>query len=198
MLKEGATNPEVTATCIPRDSARLAAGGRFVEVTLRTLLVGAMCACFALPAVAQDVYDWNGFYAGVMGSFGNYLGNNTMTSAIGVAGLRHEVGNGFVVGVEGHAGYGLVSSYDFPEAGVEVQAGMLVGGNVLVYGSASYGVAWENWAYPSDIPAIGAGVEYAMNELAHLRLNGEVIYGDYQMNGYVHVRGGAGVLFQLD
>lgn len=147
----------------------------------------AVCAAATLagPAVAADVisyptstarqlpvadspngFDWNGFYAGVYGTYQRSPGGGDL----------------FGAGI----GFGVNTTFDFVLAGAEIavqglgagnggtsyaqavgRAGLLVNDNTLLYGAAGYGLDTGS-PDESDLLA-GGGLEYALTDAVSLR-----------------------------
>lgn len=119
-------------------------------------------------ASSTPAYDWTGFYAGVYGAY------------------RHSPadGNQFGIGIDA----GVSTTFNFVLAGAEVaveglgagaggasyaealgRAGVLVGDNTLLYGTAGYGTGLGGTASGQSDVLVGAGLEQAITDSVSLR-----------------------------
>lgn len=152
----------------------------------------AILAAFAPSAQAQD--SWTGLYAG--GAVGNLQATGSgvsdeSTMASIIAGYNMDLGNQFVIGLEGDLTSDEISRHDFvytlrPRAGYKMfnDAGLAFG-TVGYGGTQISGDNPEGWTF-------GLGYEHQLTEALHLRA--EYLYSEHELDGltldYDYLRAG--------
>jgi opacity protein-like surface antigen len=135
-------------------SAFLATGAVAADITMPAPTI------VAPPPPPAPAFSWNRAYVGVYA--GSWI---TCCGVMGgvFAGKNFELGDRFVVGVEGMAG-----AYAGPtfEAYLLARAGLLLGSRVLIYGGI--GAGWD----AVFVLAAQAGIEVALGQSLSLRLQG--------------------------
>lgn len=128
---------------------------------------------------ANAAFDWDGFYAGIFGSYQHAAATGGDHFGLGIdAGIDttfNFVLAGAEVAVQGLGGPAGGSSY----AQLTGRTGVLLGENALLYGAAGYGLD-TGPSNESDLLA-GGGLEYAITDGVSLRaqyLHGFPITGD--------------------
>lgn len=159
-----------------------------------------LIAAFALPAVASatdlyvpddayvapadNAFDWDGFYVGVLGGAYTELGATGLTVSK-VAGFNF-VTDSLLFGVEAEAlmwNYSGFTNYNFAGRG---RVGLLLGDRALVYGTLGF-ADWTETA--GQGPTAGAGVELALGDNLSARGDFQAIWYSGGSNGYF-ARGG--------
>lgn len=153
-------------------------------------------ACLVSPVSAQDVFVQNpfdGLYAGVY-TDQSFANTQTKFDAGVLAGVRFSPLDDIVLGIEAQAGATL-NANSFHHAYFMGTAGVVLAGNTLVFGSFGGGI--ETWAGTSN-PTIkgGIGVEFAANDILHLR--GEAYAANDALNSNVFYGLRASAIFQFN
>jgi hypothetical protein len=122
---------------------------------IRTLLVGAAATVLTASGAAAD---WSGFYLGVHSGAAIIYGGGLQ------AGFNFQRGN-LVFGVGGRAGAIFAGGTPVFYTGGGGKVGVALGaaGNVLLYATGAYGVAFQGGTSQSFF-VFGGGAEFAVND----------------------------------
>jgi opacity protein-like surface antigen len=178
----------------------------------RTILLFAVATLTSAvaPASAQSAFD--GLYAGAYGGYTAISNDNRSVQGGAIAGYRLGPAENLILGLEVQGGLGTLNGeYSMMEGFVQAQAGVEVV-NTLLYGSAGIGGRSYDDRNQSGSPffsapdsdkfyTLGAGVEFAANDLLHLRFEAQKLInssgGGYSA-GAETIRANFGVLGQFN
>lgn len=132
----------------------------------RLIAVAAVAAGLYSPAIAQEDL-WSGFYAGVY-TDQSFANTQTKFDAGVLVGARFTPFEHVVLGAELQGGRTLNTSTTLAHAYVVGTAGAILDTNTLVYAFVGAGVESLPGA-PNPTYKGGIGIEFAANELVHLR-----------------------------
>ncbi|WP_029040059.1 outer membrane protein [Cucumibacter marinus] len=149
-------------------------------VTSTALVTGASATDLLLPEydemAAPAGFDWGGFYAGVGVAgiaFDDGITSGSYLSLQAILGANM-VSNDLVFGIEGYIEY--YNSDDFAASGVaggvEGRAGVIAGGDALIYAS----IGLHRYDGGANYAMFGGGVELAVTESSTIDLSYDYMY----------------------